>query len=119
MCLTGRRLAVGSALGDGSRMTGRPDVRRLQELLRSSKETSARGQQLLDDPQGAELVGNYQDLLEEALRNGQYEVAEEAAVTLANLQHREDEVARTGRVSQDAQDDATRLLLDLRSLNDG
>lgn len=99
-------------------MTDGPDLRRLQELLRSSKETSARGQQLLDDPQAAELVGKYQDLLGTALHNGQYEIAEKAAATLADLQQLEDEVARTGRVSQGAQDDAIRLLLDRGSLND-
>jgi hypothetical protein len=99
-------------------MSGEVDVRRLQELLRLSKQTSARGQQLLDDPEGANLVGDYQDVLERALRSGRYEVAEKAAATLANLQHLEDEVVRTARQSQDAEADAVRLLLDLRSRND-
>jgi hypothetical protein len=75
-----------------------------------SREISARGQAILNDPAGAKLLQDYQQLLERALNAGNIDVATKAAETVRNLQFREDEVRRSERAHQEAQENAQRIL---------
>lgn len=62
-----------------------PSLSSLQETLRQAKAVSANSQQMLSDHEGVALIRKSQELLDKALRNGQHEVAENAATILASL----------------------------------
>ena len=67
----------------------------------------------MDDPEGAALLTECQDVLERALAAGREDVASRAAATLANLHAKEAEVRRTQEVSSEAQDRGLRTIMEV------
>jgi hypothetical protein len=90
----------------------RPDLDRLRALLRESKATSAVGQQMLDDPEGAALIVKAQQVTDEALRLGDIATATKAGDILHNLQSKEQAVRDAQAVSRQAQDEGVRVMAD-------
>jgi hypothetical protein len=90
----------------------RPNLDSLRQLLRESKATSATSQQMLSDPDGAQLIVELQTVLDKAISLGRIEVAQKAADTLANVQARERDLVQAERISDLAQRQSVRVIVD-------
>ena len=100
-------------------MESKPNLSSLQEILRQSKAVSATTQRMLSDSDGAALIRKAQEVLDKALHNGQYEVAEETAAVLANLLEKEGNLRKAQAVSDDAQRHAVQVIVDELHRRDG
>ncbi|MDX6288032.1 MAG: hypothetical protein QOG53_3517 [Frankiales bacterium] len=89
-----------------------PDLNRLRRRLQESKATSAEGQDLLDDPDGAALIQKARDMLDQALAEGDREIALRVARILEGLLNHEGEVRRTQHESDRALRQAINVILD-------
>jgi hypothetical protein len=91
----------------------RPDLSRLQEVLRQSKATTASGQAALNDPEGYALKEKYQDILEQALSKRLWDVAEKAAAHLDNLNQKEEALREAHHISDAAERHGIEVILDV------
>src|SRR4051794_4939276 len=92
-----------------------PDLDQLRAQLRESEETSAKSKQMLEDPEGAELIRNLQEAMAKAILLGRPDIAKKAAASLAELQAAEKDLRLKEELSSAARHEAQTQLTDFQN----
>lgn len=90
----------------------RPDLENLKRLLREGKATSAKSQEILNDPQGAKLIADYCQVLDVAIKQGHQDVAAKAAATLADLLAKEAELSHRVEATDTASQEVIAIIVE-------
>lgn len=89
-----------------------PSLDSLRAHLRESKALTANGQRMLDDPAGLKLLADYQDLIEEAKAKGRKDIEDKAWAILVDLLEKTANVERSQKVSDAAERNAVRVIIE-------
>lgn len=91
-----------------------PDLARLQQLLKESKAQAATGQAVLRDPEGFQTWQKIQAALEDALRIGRLDLAQEVAEVLKDLLAKEADLQRALEDQEAAHQNAETVIREVR-----